>query len=95
MDLPTADGSPTPQQRTLAISINAQGELFLDAEPRTEDALRADVQAYARDTAEPDRRAAIAADASVSHGQVVHIIDLLRRNGVNHFAINVRPQDLQ
>lgn len=94
MDLPTASGDSTPP-RTLAISINAEGALFLDAEPTTEEALVASVRRYAGETAEADRRAAIAADARVSHGQVVHIIDLLRRNQVNHFAINVRPEDLQ
>ncbi len=94
MDLPTASGDGTPP-RTLAISIDAEGQLYLDAEALDETALRSRVQQYALDTQEPDRRAAIAADARVSHGQVVHIIDLLRRNGVNHFAINVRPEDLQ
>ncbi|MBX7192728.1 MAG: biopolymer transporter ExbD [Sandaracinaceae bacterium] len=94
MDLPTASGEGTPP-RTLAISIDAEGQLYLDAEALNEETLRSRVQQYAHDTQEADRRAAIAADARVSHGQVVHIIDLLRRNGVNHFAINVRPEDLQ
>lgn len=95
MDLPTATDAAATPPRTLAISINAEGALFLDAEPTTEEALVASVRRYAGETAEADRRAAIAADARVSHGQVVHIIDLLRRNQVNHFAINVRPEDLQ
>lgn len=95
MDLPTASGDPTAQARTLAISINAEGALFLDAEPTTEEALIASVRQYVSETEEAERRAAIAADARVTHGQVVHIIDLLRRNQVNHFAINVRPEDLQ
>lgn len=96
MDLPSADSanSGTPP-RTLAISIDVEGALYLDAEPVTEDVLRGRIQTYAHDTPEADRRAAIAADARISHGQVVHIIDLLRRNGVNHFAINVRPEDLR
>jgi biopolymer transport protein ExbD len=95
MDLPTADtGGGTPP-RTLAISINAEGALFLDAEPMNEEQLVSAVRRYTGETQEADRRAAIAADSRVSHGQVVHIIDLLRRNDVNHFAINVRPQDLQ
>ena len=95
MDLPTAETGDGTPPRTLAISINAEGALFLDAEPMSEEQLVAAVRRYAQETQEADRRAAIAADTSVTHGQVVHIIDLLRRNDVNHFAINVRPQDLQ
>ncbi len=95
MDLPTADTGDGTPPRTLAISINAEGALFLDAEPTTEEQLVASVRRYAAETEEEQRRAAIAADSRVTHGQVVHIIDLLRRNDVNHFAINVRPEDLQ
>ena len=95
MDLPTASTGDGTPPRTLAISLDAEGQLFLDAEPMTEEQLVTAVRRYVGETGEDDRRAAIAADARVSHGQVVHIIDLLRRNQVNHFAINVSPEDLQ
>jgi len=37
----------------------------------------------------------IAADGRVTHAQVVQVIDLLRQEHVNHFAINVNPRDLE
>ena len=39
----------------------------------------------------PDLQAIIAADKVVSHGEVVHVIDLVKRAGVRRFAINVDP----
>ena len=39
----------------------------------------------------PDLQAIIAADAVVPHGDVVHVIDLVKRAGVHRFAINVDP----
>jgi biopolymer transport protein ExbD len=37
----------------------------------------------------PDLQAIIAADKVVPHGNVVHLIDLVKRAGVRKFAINV------
>ncbi len=39
-------------------------------------------------------RAVIAADTNSRHGSVVHVIDLLRQEHVNRFAINVQPGEL-
>jgi len=96
MDLPSAStAEPGQTPRTVAISINAEGQLFLDADPVEEDVLRGRVQTYVREVGEAEARATIAADSRVTHGQVVRIIDLLRREHVAHFAINVRPEDLR
>jgi biopolymer transport protein ExbD len=91
MELPKgATGETTPT--TLAVSIDKDGKTFLDAEAITEPALRARIK-QAHD-ADPETRAVIAADGRVSHANVVHVIDLLRRENVTKFAINVDPQEL-
>src|SRR5215213_5898747 len=91
MELPrgaTAESTPT----TLAVSIDKDGRTFLDAQPIAEPALRARVrQAHDGD---PETRAVIAADGRTSHSNVVRVIDLLRRENVTKFAINVDPDDL-
>ena len=91
MELPkgaTAETTPT----TLAVSIDKQGQTFLDAQPIAEPALLARIrQAH---QADPETRAVIAADGRASHAQVVRVIDLLRRENVTKFAINVDPEDL-
>jgi len=37
-----------------------------------------------------DLHVAIAADRNLTHGNVVDIIDLLQKNGINKFSINVK-----
>jgi len=92
VDLPKgATGEAT--NVVLAITVDPDGGLFLDGTRVLEPELRARVQ-QARDR-DPELRAVIAADASSRHGSVVKVIDLLRQERVNRFAINVEPQDLQ
>ncbi|MCA9531590.1 MAG: biopolymer transporter ExbD [Myxococcales bacterium] len=91
MELPkAATGEKTPS--TMTISIDAAGDLFLDAQPITTDALRAKV--HEAQEQNQDLRAVIAADGRTEHAKVVHVIDVLRQEKVTKFAINVRPQDI-
>lgn len=92
MELPqAATGEQTPT--TVAVSIDEQGNLFLDRDPVTPEVLSERVR-EAR-AADEELRAVIAADGRVNHAKVVQVIDLLRRERVTKFAINVRPQDLE
>ncbi len=91
LELPKgATAETTPM--TLSVSIDKDGRTFLDAAPVDEPALRARIGA-AR-AADPETRAVIAADGRTTHAHVVHVIDLLRREDVTRFAINVDPEDL-
>ena len=91
LELPKgATAETTPM--TLSVSIDKDGRTFLDAAPVDEPALRARIRA-AR-AADPETRAVIAADGRTTHAHVVHVIDLLRREDVTRFAINVDPEDL-
>ena len=85
-----ATGESTPT--TLTVSIDKDGKTFLDAEPIEDGALRAKIKA-AHD-ADAETRAVIAADGRTSHSNVIHVIDLLRRENVTKFAINVDPEEL-
>lgn len=84
----TGEGTPT----TLTVSIDKTGKTYLDAEPIDEPTLRARIKT-AHD-ADPETRAVIAADGHTAHANVIHVIDLLRRENVTKFAINVDPEDL-
>jgi biopolymer transport protein ExbD len=91
MELPrgaTAETTPT----TLSVSIDREGKTYLDAQLIDEPALRQRIRAA--HAADPDARAVIAADGRTTHAHVVHVIDLLRREDVTKFAINVEPEDL-
>jgi len=91
MELPkSATGEATG--RTLAVSMQIGGQLYLDGQPVTEAQLRA--RARAAREANADTRASIAADGRVTHAAFVRIVDLLRREHITKFAINVRPEDV-
>ena len=76
---------------TLAVSVLPDGQLFLDGEAASEAVLTQRItQAQSQNAEASDVRVVIAADKSVAHGRVVHIIDLVRQLGVSRFAINIQ-----
>lgn len=97
MELPNAEGETrTHSPTTLAISIDRNGALFIDAQPVPEEQFRDRVRAYVGGLSSPEEaRAVIAADGRISHARFIHVIDILRRERVTRYAINVRPEDLQ
>jgi biopolymer transport protein ExbD len=84
----TGEGTPT----TLTISIDKDGKTFLDAEPITDVALQGKIKAV--HDADPETRAIIAADGRTPHSNVIHVMDILRRENVTKFAINVDPEEV-
>jgi biopolymer transport protein ExbD len=92
VDLPSGKTGEVAQA-PLAISVDKQGGLFLDGAAIAETDLHARLRA-ARARSK-DLRAVIAADGSVPHRRVVHVIDLLRQEHIVKFAINVNPDDLR
>jgi len=91
VDLPKA-ATGESIARTLAISLDQAGKLYLDGTATNEADLHARVAAAKK--AQPELRAVIAADGRVPHARVVQLIDLLRQEHVNEFALDVRPEDL-
>ena len=85
-----ATGEATPT--TLTISIDKDGKTFLDAEAISEATLKAKIKSV--HDADPEARAIIAADGRTTHSNVIHVIDLLRRENVTKFAINIDPEEV-
>lgn len=91
VDLPSgATGESLPT--TLAITVDAEGRLFLDGNPVDEARLR-DAARVAR-ARDEQTRAVIAADGATQHRHVVRVIDWMRQEHVFRFAVNVRPSEL-
>jgi len=91
VDLPkgkTGEATTAP----LTVSLTQAGALYLDGTLTSEATLRQRLATARR--ADPDVRAVIAADGAVPHRRVVGVIDLLRQEHVDHFAINVDADDL-
>jgi biopolymer transport protein TolR len=87
VDLPRAASGGETVGPTLAFALDREGTLFLDGAPATPEAARAAVRAALARSAEA--RALISADRAVSHGRVVEVIDLVKREGLTRFAIDV------
>lgn len=95
MQLPTS-GTTQPTENTpttVAISIDENGDLFLDREPRTDETLLADLQALRERDA--DARAIVAADGRIRHQRVIQVIDILRQAQITKIAFNARPSELE
>ncbi len=91
VDLPsgkTGEATAAP----LTVSLTRSGALYVDGVAHDEAQLRAKLR-VAR-SADPELRAVIAADGAVPHRRVIGIIDLLRQEQVERFAINVDADDL-
>src|SRR5882672_5562514 len=89
VELPKAASGSDQAKTTLALTLSKDHLLYLNGE-RSNDAA---VVKFIADSlpANPDLQAVIAADTVVPHGDVVHLIDLVKRAGVHRFAINVDP----
>jgi biopolymer transport protein TolR len=89
VDLPRA-GTGTETTRTvLGLTLMKDGALYLNGERSNDQAV---VRAIGNELPRnPDLQAIIAADRAVPHGEVVHLIDLVKLAGVRRFAIDVDP----
>ena len=88
VELPKAATGETASP-TLSISIDVEGKIYLDGAGIAATDLQPRVRAaYQKD---PEVKAIISADGRVQHSQVVTVIDTLRREKINKFAINTSP----
>jgi biopolymer transport protein ExbD len=92
VELPKAATAEDAGDRSVSIVIAATGDYFLSGEPvNTIDELRHKIgQMRMR---EPNIQAIVSADKSVSHGEVIKVIDLIRKSGIAKFAISVELEE--
>ncbi len=84
--LPTVNGDPLPDmQQPLAISIRADGTIFLGNDPLDEAALEARVKAAV--TENPQAAAHIRGDEAQSYGLIMKVVRILRRAGLTRFSL--------
>ena len=89
VDLPKAASGSEQTKTTLSITISKDNAVYLNGE-RSSDGRIVDY-IHGELPKNPDLQAIIAADKVVSHGDVIHVIDLVKRSGVHRFALNVDP----
>ena len=96
VNLPEAATGEATEDISLAISMDAMKQMYLDGEATTETQLRQRLKDELRNATEKkvDVLCLIGADKSVSHGDVIQIIDLVKQEGVTKFAINIDPIEI-
>jgi biopolymer transport protein ExbD len=89
MDLPKA-ASGKSIQTVFSIDLTADGKTRVDSKSVPSDNAIGKLAKQARGE-HPDLRAVIRADRKVEHGRVIHVLDLLKQNGVAKIAFAVTP----
>lgn len=87
VDLPKAAAAGETVDSTLNIVIQKDGSMMLDGGAVTEEQLAATVRAEKKKN--PKVQAVIAADKGVVYQRVMTAIDIVKRNGVRSFALNI------
>jgi biopolymer transport protein ExbD len=90
LDLPKAAVGTSDVQVVFSIVMAADGRAFVDGKPIVNDDA---ILQLGRDAeqAHPDMRAVIKADAAVTHGRVIHVLDLLKQAHISKIAFGVTP----
>src|SRR5688500_17929304 len=86
IELPKAASGDSVQSSTLSVSMARGGEIFLNGQKVDEKVLAEAVRTAVAKNAKV--QAVVAADKTVPHGEVVRVIDLVKRLGVAKFAIS-------
>ena len=94
LDLPKAATGTSDVQVVFSIVLAADGRAMVDSQaiPNDDAILQLAREAAA---AHSDLRAVIKADAAVTHGRVIHVLDLLKQAKVNKIAFGVTPVAVQ
>jgi len=90
LDLPKAATGTSEIQVVFSIVLALDGRTLVDGKPIANDdailGLARDAQAQ-----HADLRAVIKADTAVTHGRVIHVLDLLKQSHINKIAFGVTP----
>src|SRR5262245_45442566 len=93
VELPKAATGDETQKTTLALTLAREAtggyRIYANGEKIDEAQLRVMLPAMVKK--DRDLQVIIAADKSISYGDVVHIVDLVKALGVHKFALNTDP----
>jgi biopolymer transport protein ExbD len=87
VELPKTATSDAPASTPLSVTITNEGKYLFNQKPIEEPALRNEFQKAKAQNAEASL--VLTADRSAYHGDVVHVIDLAKVEGITKFAITV------
>jgi biopolymer transport protein ExbD len=87
VELPKTATSDSPANTPLAVTVLREGSYLFNQKPIQESALRSEFRKAKAENAEASL--VLTADREAFHGDVVHVIDLAKVEGITKFAITV------
>ncbi|HLT29653.1 MAG TPA: biopolymer transporter ExbD [Myxococcaceae bacterium] len=88
VDLPKAAHGGETVQGLINVVLDKEGQLYFDGAAVDEEALVRRVREALE--SDPDTRAIISADQSIDYGRVMHLIDVVKGEGIAKFALNIQ-----
>ena len=93
VDLPEASTGDATEPSTLMLTYTVDKDtgarqLYLNGEKSDENGVRAKIKSEVA-AGKKDIQAVIAADKLASHGEVIHLIDVVKQEGIIKFALNI------
>ena len=90
LNLPTESVSQTIEEKTITISINNQGQYFIDEALVSESEMSQKLQSIAANN--PKAQIHIRADVEVNYGKVSHVLAELQRDGLSNIGFVTKPK---
>jgi biopolymer transport protein ExbD len=92
VNLPKASASAATKEedRRIYLTLNMKKEIYLNNAPVAEAELAAKIRELIKE--KPDLSLVLRADKSVSHGDVMRVLDIVRNEGVSQFGIAVEGE---
>lgn len=90
LDLPKAATGTSDVQTIFSILLSADGRTVVDSNQIASDEAILPLARTAQ-ASHPELRAVIKADSAVTHGRVIHVLDLLKQAHVGKIAFGVTP----
>ena len=90
VDLPKAAASPSPQDdKPLTVSVNAQGQVFLQEEPIEVAELVAKLQAISQGN--NDKKILVRGDKTNNYGRMIEVMTTISQGGFAHMSLLTDP----
>ena len=92
VNLPTATAATVENKKGIIdVSVDKSGGVFLDKKPVGDTELITGLESAQR--SDPNLRVFISGDRDARHGQVIHVLDLVRRAGIDKVAFEINPSE--
>ena len=91
--LPKAQARPLEQKSGLVVSVNREGQIFVDDSRLSYDEFRASFRALAQQRS--SQGVYLRADQGVPYGTVVRVLAVMRAAGVGDVGLVAEPEDVQ